>query len=224
MANTDMAGTSTDNQTTGASSSDGPQGAGIQQPPAEQAAAIPPIPPEIKALIEKAIHDDRMKTGRESKAFETAMADITAREAKILKIEQENELAELEKVKDQPEELSIIQRRQKLAADIRAYNAEVEKFQAEKALHTTELAEAKTSRFDMAIAGIAEKNNVSTAVLKEWSAKRGITDLGLIEDYASVMPKKTAAIVPDSGKNAGGGEDISRLSPRELISRGLNKK
>jgi len=127
-------------------------------------------------------------------------------------------------VKDKPEELSIVERRQKLAADIRVYNVEVEKFQAEKSLHTAELAEAKTSRFDMAVAGIAEKNNVSTAILKEWSAKRGITDLSLIEDYAAVMPKKTAVIVPDSGKNAGGGEDISRLSPRELISRGLNKK
>jgi hypothetical protein len=223
MANTDMAGTSTDNQTTGESSSNGPQGAGIQQPPAEPAISPTPISPETKALIEKAIHDDRMKTGRESRAFETAMADITAREAKILKIEQENELAELEKVKDKPEELSIIQRRQKLAADIRVHNAEIERFQTEKAQHTAELAEAKTGRFEMAISGIAEKNNVSVNVLKDWAAKRGITDLGLIEDYASVMPKKTVVITPDSGKNAGGGEDISRLSPRELISRGLNK-
>ncbi len=179
---------------------------------------------QVVARELKAVSDYASRTGRVEETLIKREQIVKEAEARKAKEEQERELAELEKVKDKPEELSIIQRRQKLAGDIRAYNAEVEKFQAEKALHTAELAEAKTSRFEMAIAGIAEKNNVSTAILKEWSAKRGITDLGLIEDYASVMPKKTAVIVPDSGKNAGGGEDISRLSPRELISRGLNKK
>jgi hypothetical protein len=219
-----MASAGTDGQTTGESSSNGSQGAGTQQPPAEKAAAIIPDSPEIKALIEKAIHDDRMKTGRETKEIETIKSDLSAREAKILKAEQEKELAELESVKEKPEELTLTQRRQKLAADIRTHNAEVEKFQAEKATHTAELAEAKISKFEMAVTGIAEKNNVSVNLLKDWAAKRNITDLALIEDYASVMPKKTVVITPDSGKNAGGGEDMSRLSPRELISRGLNKK
>jgi hypothetical protein len=172
----------------------------------------------------KAVSDYASRTGRAEETLIKREQTVKEFETRKAKEEQERELAALEAVKDKPEELSIVERRRKLAADIRAYNAEAEKFQAEKALHTAELAEAKTGRFEMAISGVAEKNNVSGNVLKDWAAKRGITDLGLIEDYASVMPKKTVVIIPDSGKNAGGGEDISRLSPRELISRGLNKK
>ena len=163
------------------------------------------------------------RAGRETKALETARADIATREARLLKMEQERKLAELEAVKDKPEELSIIQRRQKLAADIRTHNAEVEKRNLEWATREAEVSEAKAIRFELALSGAAEKHGVSFEVRKAKAEKLGGTTPAGIEELAAFLPKKTIVPVPDSGKGTGG-EDFSKLSPEEKFRRGMENE
>jgi hypothetical protein len=171
--------------------------------------------------IKKAVSDALAKAGREAKALETAKADIAKREADIRKAEQDRELAELEAVKDKPDELSILQRKQKLAADIRAHNAEVERQRQEWDMHQAELTELKAAKYELSINGVADKNGVSADLLKAKAIELGITDPAGIEKLAAIMPKKVAVPNVDSGKTMGGGVDTSNMSPRELITRGL---
>lgn len=187
----------------------------------ETPAATPTFTPE---QVQQQISAALSKAGRASKNLETATAAIAAREAMIQKAEQERELAELEAVKDKPDELTILQRKQKLAQDIRAHNTERQAWLVEKASHEAEINEAKATRFEVSVYTIAEKAGVSPESLKEKASEIGLTDVAAIEKLAALMPKKTPATVPDSGKTAGGGEDLSKLTPRELINRGLNKK
>ena len=174
--------------------------------------------------VQKQVSDALARAGRAAKDLETRTADITAREIRILKAEQERELAELEAVKDKPEELSIVQRRQKLAADIRTHNAEVERQRAEWLSHEAEITEAKATRFEVSVMSLAEKHGVSAEVLKAKAFELAITTAEGIAKLAEILPKKTIVPVPDSGKTTGGGEDLSKLSAMELITRGLNKK
>ncbi len=169
--------------------------------------------------VQKAVNDALAKAGREAKSIETARTEIAKREADIRKAEQDRELAELESVKDKPEELSIIQRKQKLAADIRAHNAEAEKKQQEWAAHEVELAELKATKYEMSVFAVAEKNGVSADLLKAKATELGITDTAGVEKLAAIMPKKMAPPTTDSGKTMGGGTTPEKA--RDKISAGF---
>ena len=173
--------------------------------------------------VQKQVSDALARAGRVAKDLETRTADITAREARILKAEQERELAELEAVKDKPDELPIVQRRQKLAADIRTHNAEVERRNLEWATREAEINEAKATRFEVTVITLAEKHGVSAEVLKAKAFELAITSAEGIAKLAEILPKKSILPVPDSGKSVGG-EDTSKLSPEEKFRRGVERE
>ena len=83
------------------------------------------------------------------------------------------------------------------------------------------ITKARTTQFDMTIATIAEKANVSADVLKDKAGKLKVTDEAGIEELASFMPKKIAPGTPDTGKNVGGGNNFNDMSPAEKIRYGM---
>jgi len=221
MENVDTATTDTDSQQTGASPSEGSQGVDGKQPPQKQDQTLTP---EVQELINKAIHDDRMKAGRSEAAIKKQQAEIERREAVIKeaeakrqKQEEERELAELEAAKDKPDELPLIQRKQALAKDIRAFNAEKAQYQAiidvlkELGVNDAEsvksqLTSVKETAYEMAVFEAATKQGVDADVLKDKADRLKIRDKESIEELASVMPKKAKIEPPDTGKTAGGGQ------------------
>jgi len=210
-----MDGTGTKQDTGATQNSPAAPATAQETPTASQTFTPEQVQQQISAALSRA--------GRETKNLEIARADIAAREARLLKMEQERELAELEAVKDKPEELSIIQRRQKLAADIRSHNEEVEKRNLEWATRESEVNEAKAIRFELALNGAADKHGVSLEVLKAKAERLGVATPDGIEELAAVLPKKIIMPVPDSGKGTGG-EDASKLSPEEKFRRGVEKE
>jgi len=206
-----MDGTGTKQDTGATQNSPAASATAQETPTAPQTFTPEQVQQQISAALSRA--------GRETKNLETARADIAAREARLLKTEQEREIAELDAVKDKPEELSIIQRRQKLAADIRNHNAEVEKRNLEWATRESEVNEAKAIRFELALNGAAEKHAVSLEILKAKAEKLGVTTPDGIEELAAVLPKKIIMPVPDSGKGMGRGL-LEALAGREIQARG----
>ena len=177
-----------------------------------------------RADIDKAVSDYASRTGRIEETMKRRQAELDAKEKAIQDAEQARELAELEAVKDKPEELSLVQRKQRLAGEIRTYMADKAAFAAEKAEWQSQIAEAKAARFEAEVAGIAAKHQVDGELLKAWIGERRVSDLNLIEDRASLMPKKqaTAAHI-DSGKTAGG-IDFSKLKPEEKFAMGVENE
>ena len=225
MKDVDTATKGADDQKTGTSPSDGSQGATGQQPPQNQ-------PTDIQKAIEKAIHDDRMKEGRDRAALEKREQAVLAKEKANQEAERAKELDELEEVKDKPEELSLVQRKQKLAADIRNHNAQLSKYQpileAIEELGITDagefkkvITESRATQFELAINQAATENNIDASILKDKVKDFGLKDESSIKKLAAVLPKKTAVPPVDTGNNVGGGTDIDKLSPEEKIEWGL---
>jgi len=233
MAKSDIASKSTDSQKIGASLSEGAQGAGTQQPPASQTGTPSP---DIQALIEKAIHDDRMTEGRKLKNVEAREAALTPREKAIQEAEarrqqeaQEREAAELDEALNEVPEAqreakkanlkSVIQKtqdaRKALDADLRQYRPILDTLKElgitdGETLRQTVLTSRATA-LEMTVFTIAEKNGVSAELLKDKAARLKITDEAGLNEIASVMPKKAEVHEVDSGKTTGG-EKPYRLS------------
>ena len=196
-----------------------------------------------QADVEKAVSDALAKAGRTEKALKDREAALTPREQAIKDAEtrrqqeaEAQEEAALEDVtKDKPEEKLTLQ---SYKAKLRQEKAD---FAALKAKHSPVLAAleelgitdaaslretvtaARTTRLEMDISAAATKAGVSAELLRAKAAKLGVTTAEGLEELAGVMDTKAASEKHDSGANAGG-EDISKLSARELIQRGLSKK
>ena len=174
--------------------------------------------------VQKRVSDALAKAGRESKAIETARADLAAREAQIKQFEQEREDAELDGVDATPAEKQTLKAyKDRLRAAQKAFNEQVEVHNKEKALWEGQINQAKETQFETTLNQIAAKHNVSAEALKAKAVKMNLKDEGAIEEIAEIMPKKVIAVTPDSGKGVGGADNLSKLSPRELISLGLKK-
>ena len=188
--------------------------------------------------VAKAISDALSNAGRDAKTFDTRKIDLDRREtsikeaeAKWQKEQEDRDLAELEAVKDNPEELTLVQRKQKLANDIRTHNAEKAQFQGiidackELGINDAEdfkkvITESRSTKFVQTVSDVANKYNVDTEVLKTTAKELGLTDSAAIEKLASSLPKKNAVPAPDSGKTLGG-TNISGLSPEAKIRYGM---
>jgi len=156
--------------------------------------------PEFK----KALSDHLAKTGREAKALESRESKLREREDKFLKDEQDKELKELENVRDDPELLSIAQRKIKLAADIRKFNEDKSAFNKEKESLGDKLSKAEQAERTDKLEALAAEKGVDIESLKKAAEK--ITDFDVLSEIADLMTK-TQKKTPkfDSGKDSGGG-------------------
>ena len=160
---------------------------------------------DLEKAKAKAISDALAAAGRTAKALEEKEKRIKAEQEKLANAERERELQELESARDNPETLSLIQRKQKLAAEIRAFNAKQDEFNRKQAEFESQFAEVQATRFEASVASIASKYGVKADTLKDL----GITDINVLDKVASQM-KPVAEIKPDSGKTVGGGRTFSR--------------
>jgi len=196
---------------------------------------------QVNAMVKKAAEDALSAAGRDAKTLEARKSEQERREqelknweSKRAKDEEARELAELEAVKDKPEELPIVQRKQKLAADIKAFNLERDQAKpildaiktlgindAEKLVER--IRKAEVAEFEVTIFDVASKHNVDANVLKDKAGKLKLKEAVDIEELAASLPKKTVVPSPDSGKTLGG-SDSSKLSPEEKYRLGREKE
>jgi hypothetical protein len=155
---------------------------------------------QVQARVTKAQSDALAAAGRTAKQLEAKERALREWEEKKIQDERERELKELEEAQDKPELLPVIQRKQRLAADIRAHNERVSQFEKQKADYDAKIANAEAIGFEATVSTIAKKYSVKPDTLKDL----GITDVGVLEKIASQM-KPIETVTPDSGKTVGGG-------------------
>lgn len=180
----------------------------------------------------KAVSDELTLRGRK-------YGDLTKREKAIQEAEErraketeERELEELESVRDKPEELSLLQKKQSVAKTIRAFNAE--KSQVQPILDTLKefditdadelrklISETKETGFNATISEVSAKHKVDATVLKTKAERLGLKDRVLIDELASTMYKTTEIKSVDSGKSSGGGgKSFADMTPQEKMAYG----
>ena len=172
-----------------------------------------------KAQVDKIKSDALAEVGRTAKALEE-------REDKIAQWKKEQEAAQEEAARDDPVALKQLRQKQKLDAQEANFNklkADHEKWWGER---QAEVEEVKTTKFEIAVFNIAQKNGVDASTLKDAAVEFNLTTEEQIESLAKRLAKgePTKSMKLDSGKTTGGGKDLSSLSGRELIEKGLEKK
>jgi len=172
-----------------------------------------------KAQVDKIKSDALAEVGRTAKALEE-------REDKIAQWKKEQEAAQEEAARDDPVALKQLRQKQKLdaqEADFNKLKADHEKWWGER---QAEVEEVKTTKFEIAVFNIAQKNGVDASTLKDAAVEFNLTTEEQIESLAKRLAKgePTKSMKLDSGKTTGGGKDLSSLSGRELIEKGLEKK
>ena len=175
--------------------------------------------------FQKALSDHLAKAGREAKALTEKETKLREREERILKAEQDRELKELEDVRDDPEALSVAQKKIKLAADIRKFYEERDAFNKEKESMGDRLSKADAAERNEKLEALAAEKNVDVKALKKAAEK--ITDFDVLSEMADLFPKvQKETPHSDSGKQVGGGrgkspslEELQASNPFETQKR-----
>jgi len=186
---------------------------------------------QVEEQVRKAKSDALAEVGRLKKSSEDAIKAARAAEERINRMLKEQEEAELEAARDEPDKLTVIRERQaRRQAEAKLAQIEQELSEKDKRIKLQEEKEAESTK---------ERNAREIAARFEVDAKRLVklakfTDgsLEAIEDIAKDLPKKgeTKTLTPDSGKTTGGGQiykseeilktlDPSKMTPQEISDR-----
>ena len=168
-----------------------------------------------KEFDEAVSHAAKSEGSRVTKALETreqAVKDAVAKEAERQTARNDQELAD---AKDDPAELTLIQRRQAIRKRELDADEKDRTLTAREAANQADIDAAKATRFETDVFEIATKQEVSADSLMKFAKKYGITDLDLLEEHAKGASTKVAT-GPDPGRNIGGGEltEQERLDKR----------
>jgi len=179
-----------------------------------------------KAQVDKIKSDALAEVGRTAKALEEREKAIKSQTDEIAQWKKEQEAAQEEAARDDPVALKQLRQKQKLdaqEADFNKLKADHEKWWGER---QAEVEEVKTTKFEIAVFNIAQKNGADASTLKDAAVEFNLTTEEQIESLAKRLAKgePTKSMKLDSGKTTGGGKDLSSLSGRELIEKGLEKK
>jgi len=166
--------------------------------------------------LDRAIHAARSQAGRDAKSLELRDQALTSREKALKEREEKLEAAELEGLKNDPQKLDIHQQRKAL----REERAALEK---EKAEHQAEIEAAREIQRELDIWEIGEKYALDPQMLKDLNLPLDQTE-AVAKRLSEARPKETKEIKTDSSVTSGGGKDLSKLTTRQLISRGLKEK
>ena len=176
---------------------------------------------ELAALREKAAKHD--SDGYKTRQVEKREKAIKDREDRAAQVEREKVAAELEAARDNPEELTAVQQRQRIRAlelDLAKANQKAEALESER-----EEAEKETtrSRQEKAANEIATRLGVDSKFLLKVVPK---LDADELEEYAKNLPKlgeeKTLTPASSRGRGSPGGltaEMIGGMSPEERYAK-----
>lgn len=209
------------------------------QPPGQASVSgegITPPEPETytKDQAQKMVSDALAAKGRDARSLEqreTAIKDreetVLAEEAEIAQRKRENDAADLAEARRDPAKMRDYQTRKTRETsdeDIKAERVAIKKDRAQlekdKAEHAGELGAAREEQRAINIWKIADKHGVSAAALKDL----GIDDMDALEKIAAVMAGGKGQQEPDSHLKSGKQKDLTGLSPRAVIQRGLDEQ
>lgn len=189
-----------------------------------------------EAQVQKAVNDALAKAGRDAKSFEAREKTIKEAQAKADEWQRQQDEAEAEKHRDNPDGLKALRTKQELKKAQDALKKAQDDFEAEKASHAEKLTRAEETELELSVWKAAQAKGIDAGKLKEKCLKFGLKTEEQITDMAETMSDgKTSAEEPplhtDSGKGKGGSKDFSTVSfepnapsSQEMISKGLNKK
>jgi len=165
---------------------------------------------QLSAAVQNAL----IKAGRDAKSFELKGQSLTEREAKVKAWEEQQERAQLEAIKNNPEALDLHKQRKTL----REERATLEK---EKLEHAEEIRIARETKREIAIWEIAQKHNADPVKLKELN----VEDMGQLEKIAEALGKPQEPKEPsqhiDSGLTTGAKKSLSSLTADEKLAKGF---
>jgi hypothetical protein len=209
-----------------------------------QSASTSSNPPKTYTEVEyqKAISDALSKQGREHKAVldpitqeNTTLKSQLATNQSLIK-ESTDKIAEVRKqmeslAGDDPDKKKLLATLAELEGKRVKLDADRQALEAEKVQHQELVRKAGETMREFNIRKLAgEHEGGDPAKLTELCNKLGVTGDDKIAALADTLwPKKTAAPLPaqvtnpDSGVTSGGSEDLSQLSPREKIEKGLEQ-
>ncbi len=139
---------------------------------------------------------------------------------RLADVERRSEEEEETRVKDNPEEHDLFTRRKKLKELELTQNQRKADLDAREA--TLKEREAKQAEADWTatVSGIASAAKGSAEVLKAKAAELGVSDPEKLRTLALTLWPQSGP-VHDSGHNEGGGPDLSQMSPRQKILKGM---
>ena len=166
--------------------------------------------------LDRAVHAARSQAGRDAKTLDLRDQSLTAREKALKEKEDKLEAAELEKLKGNPEALDIHQQRKAL----REERATLDK---EKAEHKAAIEAVQSYQRKLDVGELAGKYDLDAQMLLDLNLSIEQTET-VAQRLSKDKPKETKEIKTDSGVTSGGRQDLSKLTTRQLISRGLREK
>jgi len=172
---------------------------------------------QLDEAVVKARSDALAKAGRDAKALEAREVSIAEQEKKHQQWQREQEEAEAEKYRDDPEGMKSLQEK-------RRQKQEREALDADKAAHAEKLTRADELELEVNVWKAAQSKGIDASELKDVCAELGLKTEAQINRQAEIMGKaaKPDTLKVDSNRGIGG-RDLSNLSPDDKIAEGLRQ-
>jgi uncharacterized protein involved in exopolysaccharide biosynthesis len=142
--------------------------------------------------------------------------------SQLVELQRRIDEADVEELKNNPDELDMYQRRKDLREEQTALKAEKDALERDRAAHAERLQKATELEWDAAVGEAAATVKGDAARLKAKAAQYGITDPEKLRGLAADL--WPSGVHADSGQTNGGGTDLNKLPAREQIARGLLAK
>jgi len=171
---------------------------------------------QLSAAVQNAL----IKAGRDAKSFELKGQSLTERETKLKAWEEQQEHAQLEAIKNNPEALDLHKQKKTLKEE----RAALEK---EKLEHAEEIRIARETKREIEIWEVAQAKGVDPVKLKTLSTKFNIEGKERLEELAGEVisgkpqePKEPSQHI-DSGMTTGAKKSLSSLTADEKLQKGF---
>jgi len=183
-----------------------------------------------KEQVEKQVSDRLAATGRDAKSLETRGKDLETREVainaeqeRIAQWQKARDNEELERARDNPELLDIVQQKRALREKEAKFSQDRTEFDRDKAQYQELIDSANATKREIVIWDIAQKNVVDAATLKEKCDKFNLQTQEQMEEMAKTMAGAKTLLKPDSGVTTGSAKDLSGKSPMQLAREAYTK-
>ena len=162
-----------------------------------------------REMVDKMVNDALSAGGRKVKAATEAAEKA---QAALEQLQKEQDEAEAKQLGDDPEALTLHQRKKALRDERAEFAREKAELEKAKEANAERLADLDKAKREKEATEIATRHNVDAKLV----AKYGGEDM---EAFARDLPKLTASSKrPDSGVTIGGGDSFSSMSPKERMA------
>ncbi len=213
------------------------------QSPEGDKGSTQPVTPKTysESDYQKAVHEARTSTGRWKRTEverDNFKAELETQKKALAEILKRQDDAELERVRDDPDQLQILQDKRRAREEREAVKREREAFETERLQHAERLAKAEVAERNDTINKIVSEYQYSDrATLEKLVSKAKATSEEDIRDLADTIWQKNepgndqhpsseekTTLKVDSGRTAGGGDNLEGKTSKELISKAYSKK